>query len=305
VKTPGRCGLPQFKVSRHDVGVPGIEIVDAVNLPDEFRWFTTNYGITVPVTWSGDIVYRGRRYAQKPGIAFCNEPGEIVTTHRSVGVGSFRAFGFDPEAFREHLQEHGIEAAAPRWRLVTPAVSTRLSKQLGHLFRILQGSVTTMQLQSSAVEVFHVLLTELVDRAAPQPAPMRAGDRLAERIRECLVFEDEPSLDLETLSRKMGMSRFQILRTFKHRYGLPPHAYQLCVRIGRARELLKTGAPPADVAARFGFVDQSHFTRHFKRFVGVTPSRYARCEIRKSSLEQARVAEGGTLLAAAYRRDHR
>jgi AraC family transcriptional regulator len=30
----------------------------------------------------------------------------------------------------------------------------------------------------------------------------------------------------------------------------------------------------AQVAARVGFWDQGHFTRHFKRLVGVTPKRF-------------------------------
>jgi AraC-like DNA-binding protein len=30
----------------------------------------------------------------------------------------------------------------------------------------------------------------------------------------------------------------------------------------------------AEVAARAGFVDQSQFSRHFKRLVGVTPGRF-------------------------------
>jgi AraC-like DNA-binding protein len=72
-----------------------------------------------------------------------------------------------------------------------------------------------------------------------------------------------------------GLNRFEALRAFKKRYGLPPHAYQLCLRISHARRLLLGGASAAEVAARCGFADQSHFTRHFKRFNGVTPAQYA------------------------------
>ncbi|HEY0468097.1 MAG TPA: helix-turn-helix domain-containing protein, partial [Polyangiaceae bacterium] len=84
---------------------------------------------------------------------------------------------------------------------------------------------------------------------------------------------------------RAGLSRFEALRAFKKRYGLPPHAYQLCLRIGHARRLLLEGAPAAEVAARCGFADQSHFTRHFKRFNGVTPMQYATAHI--SSTQRA------------------
>jgi AraC-like DNA-binding protein len=94
-------------------------------------------------------------------------------------------------------------------------------------------------------------------------------------MRECLN-EEGLHLDLDTLAKRVGLTRFEALRAFKKRYGLPPHAYQLCLRISHARQLLLEGAPAADVAARCGFADQSHFIRHFKRFNGVTPRQYAR-----------------------------
>jgi AraC-like DNA-binding protein len=43
-----------------------------------------------------------------------------------------------------------------------------------------------------------------------------------------------------------------------------------------AQKSLREGLQPAHVAAEYGFVDQSHLTRHFKRLVGVTPAQYAR-----------------------------
>jgi len=119
------------------------------------------------------------------------------------------------------------------------------------------------------------MICELVKGArAPRPnggPPLRA----AARMRECLN-EEGLHVALETLARHAGLSRFQALRAFKQRYGLPPHAYQIALRIGHGRKLLREGVTPADVAARCGFADQSHFTRHFKRLHGVTPAQYSR-----------------------------
>ena len=94
-------------------------------------------------------------------------------------------------------------------------------------------------------------------------------------MRECLN-EEGLNMDLDTLAQHVGLTRFEALRVFKKRYGLPPHAYQLCLRISRARRLLLDGAAAADVASSCGFADQSHFIRHFKRFTGITPMQYAR-----------------------------
>ena len=81
---------------------------------------------------------------------------------------------------------------------------------------------------------------------------------------------------LAELAAVAGLSRFELVRCFRSGTGLTPHAYQVNLRIGRARELLAAGMAPAQVAAQCGFCDQPHLTRAFRRLVGVTPARYAR-----------------------------
>jgi AraC-like DNA-binding protein len=115
-------------------------------------------------------------------------------------------------------------------------------------------------------------------RAAPGGRPPRARrapaavaltrDLLAERLAE------PPSLD--ELADITGLSPFALLRAFRAATGLPPHAYLNQLRVRRARGLLDAGLAPAEVAARTGFADQAHLTRHFKRVVGVPPGAYQR-----------------------------
>jgi AraC family transcriptional regulator len=51
--------------------------------------------------------------------------------------------------------------------------------------------------------------------------------------------------------------------------------FLLRVRIERGKSLVREGAASVgNVAAALGFADQSHFTRTFKRLVGVPPSEY-------------------------------
>jgi len=56
---------------------------------------------------------------------------------------------------------------------------------------------------------------------------------------------------------------------------MPPHAYLNQVRLAKAKRLITEGMPLAIVAVEVGFADQSHFTRHFLKTYGVTPSEYA------------------------------
>jgi AraC-like DNA-binding protein len=70
------------------------------------------------------------------------------------------------------------------------------------------------------------------------------------------------------------MSKYHLLRAFREAVGLPPHAYVTHLRIARGKQLLRAGVSPADVAAALGFVDQSHFARHFRLQIGTSPSRF-------------------------------
>jgi AraC-like DNA-binding protein len=67
-----------------------------------------------------------------------------------------------------------------------------------------------------------------------------------------------------------------LVRLFRERTGLPPHALQVAHRIRAARRLLEAGQTIAAAAAATGFVDQSHLHRHFQRSLGVTPGEYQR-----------------------------
>ncbi len=84
------------------------------------------------------------------------------------------------------------------------------------------------------------------------------------------------NVSLQELADLAELSTFHLSRAFRKAVGVPPHMYQIQVRIARAKTLLARGVSPASVAHAVGFYDQSHFGQHFKRLVGVTPGAYAR-----------------------------
>ena len=119
----------------------------------------------------------------------------------------------------------------------------------------------------------------------PQNAS-RAGKRSAgrssktphaiERAKHYLHDNFNKSVNLDELVALTRLSRFHLVRAFALHTGIPPHAYQLQLRIERACVLLRAGVSSAEAATQVGFADQSHFTRHFKRIRRITPGQYAR-----------------------------
>ena len=84
------------------------------------------------------------------------------------------------------------------------------------------------------------------------------------------------NVSLDELATVAGVSKFHLARRFTEAVGLPPHTYQNQVRVNRAKEMLREGISVQDAAVRTGFSDASHLCRHFKRFTGTTPGRFAR-----------------------------
>lgn len=103
--------------------------------------------------------------------------------------------------------------------------------------------------------------------------------RLARRV---AAHDLDRPLDLSALARQVGLSPFHLHRLYRRFYGLTPAEHRLEARLRLARRLILGGAAIADAAAALGFADQSHFSRAFRRLMGVPPGLWAR-QVRRSA----------------------
>ena len=84
------------------------------------------------------------------------------------------------------------------------------------------------------------------------------------------------NLSLDQLASMTPFGKSYMLRAFTRQVGVSPYRYLQTVRLNRARAFLEQGYPAAEAAVMAGFADQSHFTRFFKEFTGLTPGQYQR-----------------------------
>jgi len=110
-----------------------------------------------------------------------------------------------------------------------------------------------------------------------RPAPLSSSvggltPRALHRIREYIEAHLTDNIELETLAVMAGLSKWHFARAFKQSMGSPPHFYLIQRRLQRAQELLaESDLSLAQIALQSGFSDQSHFSRRFRMFFGVTP----------------------------------
>jgi AraC family transcriptional regulator len=81
-------------------------------------------------------------------------------------------------------------------------------------------------------------------------------------------------LPLTSVARHVGVHPVHLARTFRRVYQTTFASYVRQVRIEFARGQLAGSAALSDIAVAAGFCDQSHFSRCFKRYTGLTPAEY-------------------------------
>jgi AraC family transcriptional regulator len=115
-------------------------------------------------------------------------------------------------------------------------------------------------------------------KQVPAPTERRLADWQLRRVMEMLKsMQDVPLADL---AARANISPWYFARAFKHTMGVPPHHYQLMLRMNCAKDLLtKTRLPITKVAERVGYGSSQTLARAFRKEVGTSPLEYRRNSI--------------------------
>jgi AraC-like DNA-binding protein len=171
-----------------------------------------------------------------------------------------------------YVERSTIEDLIPRSDALTGPVLRDPQLARG-ISRFTRSSAEPLAEQSGFAEVlYHLFARYGAPPLAERPAALER--ECVARAKSCMMERMGEPLHLAEVAAAAQLSTFYFLRTFKRATGMPPHAYLNQIRLERARELLRAGEPPAQVALATGFADQSHLTRRFKGAFGLTPSQY-------------------------------
>jgi AraC family transcriptional regulator len=168
-------------------------------------------------------------------------------------------------------------------RLMVPALDALVLPHLRAAMSAVDCELTTGGAGGplAAESLANVLAVYLIRHLVAPRGLARGRDGTLPRGRLRAVVEYiEENLDagptLEQMAAVARLSAYHFARQFKQATGLPPYQYVIMRRVERTKQLLQTqpGLPLAEVAAHAGFSDQSQFSHHFKRLVGVTPRQF-------------------------------
>lgn len=222
--------------------------------------------------------YRGSRHLVPRGSLSVIHPGEV---HAARGLGfrpalaRFRVLYVPPA----QLQQAAVDVAGRPLDLPHFALPVLPDQELAasflRLHAVLESAAPLLEKETRFLQT----LAKVIARGDPD---VKRRERLQEapnaairRAQNYLHDNFAQNVSLDELAGVAGLSAFHLCRVFRQQTGLPPHAYQVALRITRAKTLLASGVPAGRTASDTGFSHQSHFGWHFKRLVGVTPGVYA------------------------------
>jgi AraC-like DNA-binding protein len=250
----------------------GVELLVASNNSRIWRLFHERYCVcacsVAATTWN----YRGKTNFTGDNSIGLMEPGEIHCVKSSLRPSNFKAFFIDRQVVSDFARESGL-SGVPHLQVAQisdPALFAALERAASSI----EAGEESLDQQISFVEFLAGVLGYA--EKAPRNAVYSHAHAAIRRARDLLQMRFNETVTLSELAAASRLSRFHLIKSFANGLGLPPHAYQIHVRIERACELLRKGAHSGQVASLVGFSDQSHFTRHFKKIMLVTPSQYAR-----------------------------
>jgi len=216
--------------------------------------------------------YRGRERVVSAQNIQLMEPGELHVTTSTSEPASFFVVWWQPSYVEELARELG-HPGTPHLRTcqtADPAFVAGLFEAYAAVESQNPLAVHTAVIRATALLVERCTLTHgrksSIVRFHPGVAKARGllNARYAER------------LTLDELASAAGLSKFHLVRSFTQECGLAPHAYQNLRRVIDAKLRIERGESIKEAASSNGFADQAHFSRVFKRLVGVPPGVWSR-----------------------------
>jgi AraC-like DNA-binding protein len=183
--------------------------------------------------------YRGAMYSVPSDTLVVTQPGEVHHANwMSERDCTFRGLRIDLDLLQQvALEIAGHKTAVPFFPI--PLVHDRdLTRQIVRVHQSLSQSGCQLEQETTIQD----LVAQLILRCAANPPCLtRLGTERQpiERVRAYLEDYYSQEISLEQLAQIAELSSFHLNRSFRQTFGMPPHAYQIQLRILKAKRLLR------------------------------------------------------------------
>lgn len=230
-----------------------------------------HYLIHCIISGSGFFSCGGKTFSLSAGDGFLVAPSEVVSyTASESDPWEYCWVGFNGSDAKRLMAQTGLLRAEPVFHYDK---SGRLEELLTHIC----GEYGSGQGAEAKMEAGLLLfLAELMELYGAPDSQHDSGFEYVQKAIRYIDFNYSSDIDINDIAASAGISRSYLYRLFMQHISMSPNEYLMRFRISKGAELLEENRlSVGEVAYSTGFSDQLYFSRVFKKYMGIPPSRYS------------------------------
>ncbi|GEB73857.1 hypothetical protein LBR04_05960 [Levilactobacillus brevis] len=226
-------------------------------------------------------------YTYGPGDAMIISPGTLHTNKNSSDTEemTYICFHFNIESLelKSEMLSSMVNAVIPADQSIAQAAVKVATKVVTYSAdHQLTKEQANLKIEIAVLEFFFALTENLKAHVQEKgqkytESEAKTGRMIATLIKKAIEKKHVPVFSFTDICRKVGVSSGYGQRTFKKVYGVTPLHYIENQKYNKAKRLL--GSPEysiEDIADLMGASSTSNFSKQFKKWSGITPSKYQR-----------------------------
>lgn len=236
---------------------------------------------------SGSFLCNRTRFPVSPGNLFLSGPREfhsIIPDPVTTPLSWYAVlFSLDSHESQQDEQLASMLVSAFEERRNVLSIDNNFRFQFEDLLQMTRSSAPS--LHEAATHLLHSFLLRWFGNAANQrlqeTASRQAGDgdsknRIhVDRALSLMQKSVRDHLTVEDIAWKLGLSDEHFIRIFRKEVRMTPHQYFTRLKIeGASGLLMSTDKSVGEISEWFGFENQFHFSRIFKKCTGISPLEY-------------------------------
>lgn len=233
-----------------------------------------HYLIHCIVSGSGVFSCGGKTFPLSAGDGFLVVPSEVVSyTASETDPWEYCWVGFNGSDAKRLMAQTGLLESAPVFHY---GGNRGLEQSLMNICGGYGGNPGAETRMEAGLLLFLAELMELYGKPAAQHT---GGFEYVQKAIRYIDFNYSSEIDVDDIAASAGISRSYLYRLFMQHISMSPNEYLMRFRISKGAELLEENRlSVGEVAFSTGFADQLYFSRVFKKYMGIPPSRYSTLE---------------------------
>lgn len=230
-----------------------------------------HYLIHCIISGSGLFSCGGKTFPLAAGDGFLVVPSEVVSyTASESDPWEYCWVGFNGSDAKRLMAQTGLLRAEPVFHYDK---SSSLEELLTHICGQYSSGPSAEARMEAGLLLF---LAELMELYGAPDSQHDSGFEYVQKAIRYIDFNYSSDIDINDIAASAGISRSYLYRLFMQHISMSPNEYLMRFRISKGAELLEENRlSVGEVAYSTGFSDQLYFSRVFKKYMGIPPSRYS------------------------------